>query len=74
MLADPDPIGGGGARHVAVDADPVDRAHRALLLVLLGGGKVGCCLGEKELGEVDSVAQLNQLFAQFLTAVRSRSG
>ena len=45
-----------------------------MLVVLLGLGEVGCQLGEGELGEVDDMAQLDELFRQLRTAVGSHPG
>ena len=57
----------GAAVHVAVVADPVDRGGRALLVVLVGAGKLRSGLREVELQAVDGVAQGDELVTQLLS-------
>jgi hypothetical protein len=63
------PGGGGGARHVAGVADPVDGAGRALLVVLVGAGEVSRGLSELQLQAVDGLAEADQLVAQELSRI-----
>jgi hypothetical protein len=65
-LPDSDPIGRGVTRHVAVEADPVDRTYRAVVCVRVGGGKVSRFLGERELHQVDRVTLANEVFPSLL--------
>ena len=41
VIPDGNPVGRSRTGHVTVDADPVDGGGRAVVLVVLGGGKLG---------------------------------
>src|SRR5450759_714564 len=63
-LPDRDPVGGGIARHVAVEADPVDRADIALLVVLVGLRKLSRDEREAQVDQISLLAQTDELLAQ----------
>src|SRR5450759_3841954 len=63
-LPDRDPVGGGIARHVAVEADPVDRADIALLVVLVGLGKLSRDEREAQVDQISLLAEMDKLLAQ----------
>ena len=54
-------VGGLRAGQVTVEADPVDRRDRAILLVLVGGSELGRFLGEHQLHQRDAAAHLDQV-------------
>ena len=60
LLANTDPIGGGAAGHVAVGLEPRDRAVTALLIGLLGAGKIARHVRELDLEQIDGVAEADQ--------------
>src|SRR5450759_965656 len=68
QLANPlpnrDPVGGGIARHVAVEADPVDRADIALLVALVGLGELSRDEREAQVDQISFLAQPDELLAQ----------
>jgi hypothetical protein len=61
LLSNRDPVGGGAGAHVAVQADPLDRGHRSLLVVLARGGKGRRQLRELELDQVRASPQLHHV-------------
>src|SRR5450759_4350653 len=61
LLADRDQVGGGSARLVAVEADPVDRRGEALLVVLICSGEASRNAGSTELEQVLLVEDLLEL-------------
>src|SRR5450830_1937281 len=68
QLANPlpnrDPVGGGVARHMAVEADPVDRADVALLVVLVGLRKLSRDEREAQVDQISLLAQPDEFLAQ----------
>src|SRR5450759_4144609 len=68
QLANPlpnrDPVGGGIARHVAVEADPVDRADIALLVVLVGLRKLSRDEREAQVDQIPLLAEADELLTQ----------
>ena len=68
-LADRDPVAGGVGGHVAVEADPVVGAGRALFLPEVGLDEVGGKFGEVELELVDDLTNGDQLIADLLSGL-----
>ena len=74
VLADRDQVGRGVARHVAVEADPVDRAGRAILVPRIGGGKFSRLPGECDLLQIDHMTPVNQALTSLLIGQVSGAG
>src|ERR1700674_3244671 len=70
---DGDSVGCGIARHVAVEANPVDRTDEAVLVVRVGGGKFSRLAGEGKLHQVDHMALMDKALTQVLNGRLDRS-
>jgi hypothetical protein len=64
VLADRYQVGGGGAGQVAVEADPVDRAGKAMIVVLVGGREASGEARSTEVKKVPLVEHLPELFGK----------
>src|SRR5437016_88722 len=64
LLAGHNASAGGAARHVTVGLDPRDRAHKTLLVVLVGLSESGGDLGELEIDHVGRKGELLQPFGE----------
>jgi hypothetical protein len=62
LLAHGDQVGGGSARLVTVEANPVDRARVAPLVVLVASGKASRHTGSADEQEIHLMEHLLELF------------
>src|SRR5437660_313821 len=74
VLADREAVPDRATRHPAVVADPIDRAHRPLLVVLLSPGEQGGCFRKLQLEKVLAMPDPFQLGGELRRlAVRCRT-
>src|SRR5450759_3693580 len=67
-LADSDGVGRSACSHMAVEAHPIDRADRAVLIPGIAGGEVSRLPSEGNLLEVDHAPALNQALPKQVVA------